>query len=735
MKDPRPTQESNQKTEHSQEHISSKALIFRHRLMLYGALALIVLLTLGNTLYLSNQIRSQVVAEQSHEALESMLSLNKTLSVSLNHIDTMRNAIETAYLYPEIIPSKQSFEYLNQQSPNAPVNAPWNNLPEQLRNTVGQLYLRSNVRDYSFDARTLLLMASEVVSTHQQHDDFQWSYYYDAEQILTYIYPWLGAEDILAATGTDNMDAALDVIFEAGGTFPLELINPSANPKKEKVWTTPYMDAGGKGMMISLLAPTYMGETFVGAVGTDITLKVLDKIITDKPLELARLAIVDEQGRVIGDSGGSLKGKTEAVTQQDVLSFVTVGEAHQAEHALLNTTPLGYWASYQLPNTPWRLVLEISNSDIRSHTFQTLLPNLIMATAFTLLLLLVVLYQHWNFSKPALRLAQFVEELPSNPNIIIPTIPSKWSYWFKRAAKTEYDRREHLKTIEQQTRELEQRVDERTIELRHALEVLEATQEELVQAEKLAGLGSLVAGVAHELNTPIGNAMVVASSLKDTNQHFVESIQEGLRRSVLDSYIEQSSDSADSIERNLRRAAELISSFKQVAVDQSSYQRRPFVLDEILHEIKVTMSPNLSKNQITFNEECEANIQMDSYPGPLTQVLMNLLSNAIVHAFSEQTDKTVTIRGQLIDDQAVLTITDNGQGIEQEHLQKIFDPFFTTRLGQGGSGLGLNIVYNLVTGLLGGAINVTSELNVGTCFTLTLPLEAPHEVENEADNS
>jgi signal transduction histidine kinase len=734
MKDPTPNNENSHDAERSQEHISSKALIFRHRLMLYGALALIVLLTLGNTLYLSNQIRSQVVTEQSYKALESMLSLNKTISVSLNHIDTMRNALETAYLYPEIIPSKQAFDYINQQSPNASINAPWDNLPEPLRDTVGQLYIRSDARDYSFDAQTLLSMASEVVSTHQQHDDFQWSYYYDAEQVLTYIYPWLGVQDILGATGTDNMDAALDVIFEAGGTFPLDLINPEANPEKNKVWTTPYMDAGGKGMMISLLAPTYMGDKFVGAVGTDITLKVLDKIITDRPLELARLAIVDEQGRVIGDSGGSLKGKTEAVTQQEVLSFVAVGEAHQTEHALLNTTPLGYWASYQLPHTPWRLVLEISNRDIRSYTFQTLLPNLIMATAFTLLLLLVVLYQHWNFSKPALRLAQFVEELPSNSNLMIPTIPSKWSYWFNRAAKTEQDRREHLKTIEQQTRELELRVDERTIELREAMEVLEATQQELVQAEKLAGLGSLVAGVAHELNTPIGNAMVVATSLKDTNQYFVDSIKEGLRRSVLDSYIEQSCDSADSIERNLRRAAELISSFKQVAVDQSSYQRRPFNLDEVLHEIKVTMSPNLSKNQITLNEECEANIQMDSYPGPLTQVLMNLLSNAIVHAFSEQAEKSVAIQGRLIDGQAVLTITDNGKGIELENQQKIFDPFFTTRLGQGGSGLGLNIVYNLVTGLLGGTINVTSELDVGTCFTLTLPLQAPQQTESDADN-
>ncbi|WP_159650913.1 sensor histidine kinase [Vibrio atypicus] len=711
------------------EQLSSKALIRRYRTIIYGALLLIILLTLGNTLYLSSQIRTQVVTEQYHQGLQSMLALNKTISVSLNHVDSMRNALETAYNYPELIPDQSALDFINQKAQGSLPNAPWQEFPADIQQTVGQLYVRSNPRDYSFDIKALLTMLPEVTSTHQQHDDFQWSYYYDANQVITYIYPWLSATDILAATQSNNMDDALNVIYEAGGTFPLELINPKANPSKEKVWTTPYMDAGGKGMMISLLAPIYHQEKFIGAVGTDITLKVLDKIITDRPLEHARLAIVDENGLVIGDSAGTLQGKSESVVQDSVLSLISVGEAHNSELSQILTTPQGYWVSYPLPHTPWRLVLEITNTQLRSHIVSTILPNLVMATAFTLLLLCVVLYQHWQFSQPALRLAQFVDELPHKTKITLPNIPSRWRYWFQRAADTERDRRTYLETIEKQTHELEQRVDERTQELKDAMEVLEATQEELVRSEKLSGLGSLVAGVAHELNTPIGNAIVVASSLKECNDRFVKSTREGLRRSVLDEYIEQSSESADSIERNLRRAGELISSFKQVAVDQSSYQRRTFDLSEILHELRITMSPNLTLNGITLKDKCETNIYMNSYPGPLTQVLMNLLSNALVHAFSDQEQKVIHIEGFLQDQQAMLTITDNGQGIDKDHLNKIFDPFFTTRLGQGGSGLGLNIVYNLVTGLLGGDISVKSEIGHGTCFVLQLPLNAPIEEE------
>ena len=713
------------------DQMSADALISRHKFIFYGALFLIVFLTLGDAFYVSREARYQEVVKMEQKALEVLVSLNKTLSVSLVHVDKMRNTVEIGYQFPELIPSQAAITFLQEKTAGSFKNAPWENLPKDGRHKFGQLYVRSNIGDYSFDLRTILMAVPEIVSTHSQHKDFQWSYYYDDEQAITYLYPWLSYKDLLVVTNTDDMDKAIDVIYQAGGTYPLELVGPDNNPDKKSVWTTPYLDAGGKGMMVSLLAPVYDKERFVGAVGTDITLKVLDYILTKQPIDVARLSIIDEQGLVVADSGGALLSAKQVVKQDGVLTLVAIAAAHKAEHGVLNQTENGYWSAYDLPNTPWKLVLEITEEKLSDHILTIVMPHVLMATIFTLLLLIVVLYQHWHFSQPAMRLAHFIEGLPENRDLSIPKIPQRWYYWFEHAAATEKDRRENLEKTKQQNIDLEHRVDERTQELQKALEVLKATQEELVQSEKLSGLGSLVAGIAHELNTPIGNAIVVASSLKEFNNTFIESTKEGVRRSTLDAYIDQSAQSADSIERNLRRAAELISSFKQVAVDQSSYQRREFELDEVLHELRVTMMPSLSRSRVVLTEECPQAIHMDSHPGPLTQILMNLLSNALVHAFTGHEHRTIEIKGQQIEDKAIITVTDNGQGIAPEHIGKVFDPFFTTRLGQGGSGLGLNIVYNLVTDLLGGDIKVTSELGQGCCFTLTLPLVAPENKTSE----
>ncbi|MCW8333466.1 sensor histidine kinase [Vibrio paucivorans] len=723
--------DSNSQPNNSSEqgsHISANALIRRYRLIIYSGLLLIVILTLGNAAYLSKQLKSQAINEETHRALQTLLSLNQTVSVSLTHVDNMRSAVETARGTPELIQAKQTLDYINSQAANSPHGAPWQNLPDKLKNILGQLFIRSNARDLSLDQLALLSMMPAVNVTHQLYPEFQWSYYYDADQAMTQVYPWLGHDVILTATGTSTIDEAINVIYEAGGTFPLDLVNPQANTRRNKVWTTPYMDAGGKGMMVSLLAPIYNQDTFIGAVGTDITLKVLDKILSKAHGHIGRLVLVDNQGLVVGDSEGALKSKTEAVTHEQVFSFVPAGETHTVPQGELQSSANGYWLSYSLDNTPWNLVVELPMSQIRSHILGAILPYLILGGVFALLLLFVVLYQHWSFSQPALQLAKFVEELPKRDPIRVPSIPDKWRYWFESAANTEIARREHLETINKHNQELEQRVAERTQELEKALAQLKATQDELVRSEKLAGLGSLVAGVAHELNTPIGNALMVSTTLKDINKEFVAELEQGLKRSVLDQYIEQSSESADSIERNLHRAAELITSFKQVAVDQSSYQRRQFDLPEILHELRVTMTPNLTRHQIQLEEAFEGAISMDSYPGPLTQVLMNLLSNAVAHAFSEQdtSQKLVTIRCTLTNaNTACIKVTDNGCGIEQKHLSKIFDPFFTTRLGQGGSGLGLNIAYNIVTGLLGGDIKASSTLGEGTTFSIELPLNAP----------
>ena len=292
--------------------------------------------------------------------------------------------------------------------------------------------------------------------------------------------------------------------------------------------------------------------------------------------------------------------------------------------------------------------------------------------------------------------------------------------------------RQAQQALEALNTELERRVGERTHQLESAVENLHRTQGELVRSEKLASLGALVAGVAHELNTPIGNAVIVASTLADQHKRFADEVAIGLKRSSLTRFIGEVHEGVDVMERNLRRAAELITGFKQVAVDQSSHQRRRFDLREIVHELTLTLSPTLRRAGVTFTQEVPADITLDSYPGPLGQVIMNIVNNAVVHAFGQQAEPRIDARGQVDDGWLTLTLSDNGCGISAENLSRVFDPFFTTRLGQGGSGLGMHIVYSLVTELLGGSVHLDSTVGVGTTVTLRIPLNAPHPVASES---
>lgn len=274
--------------------------------------------------------------------------------------------------------------------------------------------------------------------------------------------------------------------------------------------------------------------------------------------------------------------------------------------------------------------------------------------------------------------------------------------------------------------ELENRVSERTSELQKTIEILQKTQQELVQSEKLASLGALVAGIAHELNTPIGNAVMVSTSQQHLVSSLAQDFQQGLKRSTLENFIDSIEETSDVLSHNLARAAELITSFKQIAVDQSSYNRRTFNLNEVIHELRLTLSPSLRKAGVELKEDIAPDLQLDSFPGPLTQVLMNIVNNATMHAFSGIEIPSIMIESKPADGEfVILEITDNGTGIAKQHLARLFDPFFTTKLGKGGSGLGLHIVYSLVTELLGGRIRVSSTSEHGTCFELTLPFIAP----------
>ncbi|MEW9898613.1 ATP-binding protein [Chitinivorax sp. PXF-14] len=262
--------------------------------------------------------------------------------------------------------------------------------------------------------------------------------------------------------------------------------------------------------------------------------------------------------------------------------------------------------------------------------------------------------------------------------------------------------------------------------LEDTLATLEMTRDELVRSERLASLGAMVAGIAHELNTPIGNAVTVSSVLDATAKALSGSLNAGtIRKSELMTRLADIEHAAELLARNLERAQEQIASFKQVAVDQTSEKRRPFDLLTLVNEILLTLHPTLRRTRLDIGIDVAPGIVMDSYPGPLGQVLSNLINNAVLHAFDEGAPGHVQISASRHNGQVTLSVADNGKGILAEHLPRVFDPFFTTRLGSGGCGLGLHIVYSIVRTVLGGSVRVESTPGAGTRFTFELPIDAP----------
>ncbi|MEH2407810.1 trifunctional serine/threonine-protein kinase/ATP-binding protein/sensor histidine kinase [Nostoc sp.] len=270
---------------------------------------------------------------------------------------------------------------------------------------------------------------------------------------------------------------------------------------------------------------------------------------------------------------------------------------------------------------------------------------------------------------------------------------------------------------------LEQKVVERTQELSQAVQDLKVTQKQLVESEKMAALGGLVAGVAHEINTPVGTSITVASTLADETRSFIRAVEQGqLKRSVLNNYLEIAKESTDLILSNLNRAGELVQSFKQVAVDQTSLEHRTFLVKQYLEEIVASLNPKLKQASHTLTVTGDETVIINSYPGALAQIVTNLVMNSLTHAYQLHESGQLRIQVKLEGETVVIQYSDDGYGIPPENLNKIFEPFFTTARQKGGSGLGLHIVYNLVTQKLQGTIDVHSEIEKGTLFTVTLPL-------------
>lgn len=255
-----------------------------------------------------------------------------------------------------------------------------------------------------------------------------------------------------------------------------------------------------------------------------------------------------------------------------------------------------------------------------------------------------------------------------------------------------------------------------------AEETLRETQRDLVAAEKLASLGGLVAGIAHEINTPVGIGVTAASHLRETIDAFAALCAEGkLKRSDLDTLVSSIRDLNSMVEENLQRASSLIRSFKEVAVDQTAEDDREFYLKSYINQVVISLSPKLRNRSIEIIlDGIDESIALKTTPGPISQILTNLIMNSLVHAFDLDQSGRILIDAKRDADTLVLTYSDSGKGIAAENLEKIFDPFFTTKRSHGGSGLGMHLVYNIVTKKYLGQIKCESALNQGVKFQMSL---------------
>ncbi|WP_438864558.1 ATP-binding protein [Neptunicella sp.] len=286
-----------------------------------------------------------------------------------------------------------------------------------------------------------------------------------------------------------------------------------------------------------------------------------------------------------------------------------------------------------------------------------------------------------------------------------------------------HERNQYERKLRKSNQELERKVSQRTERLTNSLDELKAMQQNLIESEKMAALGRLVAGISHEVNTPIGIAVTGNSH----SQYVLAKLrsefeQNTLTKTKMSKRLDELAESMELIHNNIHRAASLIHNFKQTAVDQNVVEIVEFELRSYIEVVLSSLNPILKPHSVQMDFLPGESIAMRSYPGAIAQIMTNLVNNACIHAFEHNNGNKITLSLDYQDEKVAIRFADNGCGMDRETLSQIFEPFFTTNRGLGGSGLGLSIIFNLVKNRLQGDIEVESELQQGTVITLTLPL-------------
>ncbi|MBY0574337.1 MAG: GAF domain-containing protein [Undibacterium sp.] len=878
-----------------------RQLRWRFFLLLFSFIAPISVMAWLYQAYAENNIEQRIFSEVQINVQQKKLAFEQVVQLATSHLDRVGLQLQDAMESPALRINQGTWGELRKlgihedgrdESVVAASNEKW-------RQRFGAIFIHpraSNKPMIAEQAAALMAVFPSIHATHQTNPYFQWTAFYLTSGDLFATYPFVSEVALQKATNTHTNTAMFDAVFDAKLEKLMQQLMPQANPERRMQWIAPYFDSGGKGAMVSLLAPFYVDHVFVGALSTDVTLTMFAQVLNEKQKNLAHFIVIDQDDNLIADDR-DLAQKDHAIHKaKEMLPdslLLAIHSTPSLQASKLQRSTMWYWSSTQIAGSNWRLLSYFNQSELTTASASESQST----TQIMLSLLAVLCLAAWAiayyFALPSLKLANYLIQLSHNPHTNRPDIPKAWQASFELVAKTSLQRQSYLTEIENQASNLEKTVVERTKEvvaqsqlaekarndiallselgreitasldvsaieknlLNHIQQLLAAdylaigqfdassrmihfkalpnqesdtssfslhfdhctpaiqvclqqkgefiqdlayrdfrqqvstdcptvsslfipiiikeivfgliciqqrhphqyhqndlailrslsayasvaldnaltyqrlkqTQEKLIEQEKHAALGSIVVAVAHELNTPIGNSLLAASSLVDMTEATNVQIMKGeIRRSSFNEYAKSTKEICELILRNLRAAAQLITSFKQIAVDQSPDQRRRFNLAQVTKDVLSTTANSLRERGVQVIVEIDDSIELDSYLGPYCKVIDNLLQNAKLHAFEAKPQGTIQIIGVLTEDrkQIMLSVSDNGDGIDTPHLSHIFEPFYTTKLGQGNSGLGLHICYNIVNALLGGSIEAKSQIKVGTSIIIHLPYSA-----------
>lgn len=673
------------------------------RTLLLAALLLIAALLAYSGLQLSDR-QQAILADAKSEGRQLKLSLEDTIDVVRAHLFVMRRSVESGLTRP------QRAEVNAAPSPQGrPSEISGESVAKSLQPEIGSLLVDPNA---TFDLKTvrrdLAAAASflpEAAATHQWNHVFQWSYFYDSAERWMLIFPQFPPDEVYRTTKTRDMSAALRVLLDADGTRPLAMVGTRNNAKREMLWTPPYLDAAGKGMMVTLLAPVYLADAYVGAVGTDVTLKELNLALREHAPGIGRAVVVDPAGNLLADNGGALDKAEGRIQLSGVFPDLSNGVASIAPE-----NPA--WLRYPLKGTEWTLLLNIPREQLRRAAVAALIPYLSIALLMFVAIFALAWLRDRRYAWPALTLADYVERSGAEEGAQLPDVPEIWTPIFEQVATTTRERRELLRRVQEHADELEGKVAERTAELeaanaslRDTVLSLQQTRADLVRADRMGSLGGMIAGVANELQGPLAKAAQTAQRFQAGIDAFKVQQSRGLRKAELEAFVAEADTVGRQVSREIVDAVGLLGRFKQLALDQSSDQKRPFSLHEVVENVLAAMRPALALHGSSVDNRVDPNIEMVAQAGKLGQILHHLLADAIERVATIGSSGRIEFMAGLDSDaqgeHVLLTLRDNGT------------PPAATQAGQ-------SIAATLAQELEGGNVDIHLS-NEGSRVTLRVP--------------